>query len=111
MLTRPYDRPKAEDDEETPEPISYVEIEVLDIEIQYPDKVLAVACLRESKGDTWAYKIIGGQVCIVVKQGDVESIFHLPQAFYHSFRKRTVKVPAPKYVPPSADALVAPLPV
>jgi hypothetical protein len=93
---------RAHEEEGEVEPVKFTEIEVVDIDIQYPHGVLVALTLREDKGDLFRYSIVGGQTCLYVNQGSSESIFHLNPAFYHAFRKRIIKLPEPKFVPPSA---------
>lgn len=103
MLTRPYDRPKPEPTaQEEPEPTKCIEVEVTDIDIQFPDQMVALT-LYPSKGDSFKYSIVGGDPVLRVVKGNTEGNYNLKRSFYHAFRTRIIKVPETKYVPPSAE--------
>jgi len=97
IYARPDDAVKAEE-----EPQKFIEVEVTDIDIQYPDGVFIGLTINTEKGDSIEYRPNGKDTTLVVTKGKSEAHYNLHNAFYHAFRERTMKVPEPHYVPPSA---------
>jgi len=96
VLIRPQDRPLrlVTKDEE---PTVYIDKEVEDIDLMYPTGLVQIT-LHPDEGDKYEWI----EQYLKVTSGRSITSYNTKDTYYVTFRKRTVKVPEPKYIPPSA---------